>query len=128
MENGKQEQEETGKKNFLKKAKKLVSKADDAIDENVEKLKKSKAFEKVTDAMNLAGDYVEEKVESVKQGKLKQKLDEIADKAEDLAGENISKAKVAGKKIAGKAADKLENIAKDIRNKTKDDPKTDNPA
>ncbi|MCX6302601.1 MAG: hypothetical protein NTW82_10490 [Bacteroidia bacterium] len=50
---------------LLDKAKKLIGKADDFIDENVEKVIKSKAFESVADAMDKAGDYVEDKVEDI---------------------------------------------------------------
>ena len=120
-DNSKKEPVESKDEGFLDKAKKIAEKADDFIDENVEKLKKTKAFESVTGAMDKAGDYVEEKVEEIKQGKMKEKLEAFADKAEVKAEEKLSKAKEAGKKFAGKAADKLEDIADGIRNKTKDD-------
>ena len=120
-DNSKKEPVKPEDEGLLDKAKKIAEKADDFIDENVEKLKKSKAFESVTGAMDKAGDYVENKVEEAKQGKLKEKLQAFADKAEDKAAGELSKAKEAGKKFAGKAANKLEDIAEEIRNKTKND-------
>lgn len=127
-DNSKKEPVKPEEEGFLGKAKKLVDKADDLIDENVEKLKKSKAFESVTGAMDKAGDYIGNKVEEVKQGKIKEKLGAFAGKAEVKAEEEISKAKEAGKKFAGKAADKLEDIADEIRKKTKDDKTPEKPA
>src|SRR5512133_3587677 len=87
---------------FLDKAKKLVDKADDFIEENVEKVKKSKAFESVAETFDKAGDFVEDKIEDLKKSNVKEKLETLADKAEDKADETISKAKVLGKKLANK--------------------------
>jgi gas vesicle protein len=95
-EDTKKEPEKPEEKGWAEKAKKLIDKADDFIDENVDKVKKSKAF-----------------------GKVK----ETVDKAEDEAKEKLSKAKEFGKKVAAKTADKLDDLAEDIRNKTKDDKK-----
>ncbi len=127
-DNSKKEPVESEDEGLLGKAKKIVEKADDFIDENVEKLKKTKAFESVTGAVDKAGDYVDEKVDEIKQGKMKEKLEAFADKAEAKAEEKLSKAKKAGKKFAGKAADKLEDIAAEIRNKAKDDKTPEKPA
>ena len=113
---------------LLDKAKKLIGKADDFIDENVEKVIKSKAFESVADAMDKAGDYVEDKVEDVKNVNIKEKLDEFADKAETETKEKLAKAKEYGRKVAGKTADKLEDIAENIRKKTGEEEKPENPA
>ncbi|MGD0340763.1 MAG: hypothetical protein ABSA76_03530 [Bacteroidales bacterium] len=127
-DNSKKEPVKPEDEGLLDKAKKFAEKADDFIDENVEKLKKSKTFESVTGAMDKAGNYVENKVKEAKDGKIKEKLEALADKAEAKAEEEMSKAKVAGKKLAGKAADKLEDIAGEIRKKTKDDKAPEKPA
>lgn len=113
---------------LLDKAKKLIGKADDFIDENVEKVKKSKAFESVADAMDKAGDYVEDTVEGIKNANVKEKLDAFADKTEAETMEQLAKAKQYGKKIADKAADRLEDLAENIRKKTSEEEKPENPA
>ncbi len=106
------------KESLLDKARKLADKADDFIDENVEKLKQSEAFKSVTDAMDKAGNFVEDKIEDIKSGKTEEKIKEIKGKAEEEVKETLSKAKQKGKKLASKAADKLEDIAENIRKKT----------
>lgn len=127
-DNSKKEPVEPKEESLLDKAKRLAEKADDFIDENVEKLKKTKAFESVSGAVDKAGDYVEEKVAEVKQGKMKDKLHAFADKAEAKAEEELAKAKEAGKKLADKTAKKLEDLADDLRNKAKDDKTPEKPA
>jgi ElaB/YqjD/DUF883 family membrane-anchored ribosome-binding protein len=119
-ENVKKEPVKPEKDSFFDRAKKLVDKADDFIDENVEKVKKSKAFESVTESLDKAGDFVEDKVEEIKKANIKEKLETLADQAEDKAEETLSKAKVLGKKLADKTAGKLEDMAENIRNKTKE--------
>ena len=58
------------------------------------------------------------------------KAKKIVDKADDFLDEKAentwSKLKIFGRKVAGKTADKLEDIAKDIKSKTKEDNKTEN--
>lgn len=115
------------KDGLLDKAKKFADKADDFIDENVEKVKQSKAFQSVANAMNKAGEYVEDKVEDIKSGKTEEELKAFAGRAEDKAEETISKAKEKGKKLAAKAADKLENLADKIRKRTGEDNRQENP-
>lgn len=114
------------KDGLLDKAKKFADKADDFIDENVEKVKQSKAFQSVANAMDKAGEYVEDKVEDIKSGKTEEELKAFAGRAEDKAEETISKAKEKGKKLAAKAADKLENLADKIRKRTGEDNKQEN--
>jgi ElaB/YqjD/DUF883 family membrane-anchored ribosome-binding protein len=108
------------KEGLLEKAKKFVEKADDFIDENVEKVKKSDAFGAVSDQFDKAGHFVEEKIGEIKKENLKEKLDTVAGQAEIKAKETLSKAKDLGKEIANKTAGKLEDIADNIRSKTKD--------
>ena len=99
-EETKQQPVEPEEEGWAEKAKKLIDKADDFIDENVEKVKKSKAFGEIKDSL---------------------------DKAEGEAKDTISKAKEFGKKVAAKAADKLDDLAEDIRKKTKDEQKPEDP-
>jgi ElaB/YqjD/DUF883 family membrane-anchored ribosome-binding protein len=124
-ENMKNEPVKPEEESFLDKAKKLVDKADDFIDENVDKVMKSKAFESVADTFDKAGDFVEDKIEDIKKANLKEKFEALADQAEDKAEETLSKAKVLGKKLADKTAGKLEDIAENIRNKTQEEKKPD---
>lgn len=125
-ENVKNEQVKPEEEGLLDKAKKLVNKADDFIEENVEKVIKSKAFESVAESFDKAGDYVEDKIEDIKKANVKEKLETFADKAEDKAEEALSKAKVLGKKLANKAAGKLGDFAENIKNKTKEEEKPEN--
>jgi hypothetical protein len=111
---------------LMDKAKKLVDKADDFIEENVEKVKKSKAFESLAESFEKAGGYVEDKIEEIKQGGVKEKLEAVADKAEEKAEETLSRLKDLGKKAADKTADKLEDIAGNIRTMTNKDNKPEN--
>jgi ElaB/YqjD/DUF883 family membrane-anchored ribosome-binding protein len=126
-EETKKEPEKPEEKGWAEKAKKLIDKADDFIDEKVDKIKNSKTYESVTGALDKAEDYVEDKIEEVKSGEAKEKLKSFADKAEDEAKEKLSKAKEFGKKIAAKTADKLDDLAENIRNKSKDDMKPEDP-
>jgi hypothetical protein len=122
-EEKKQEPVEPKKEGFLDKAKKLVNKADDFIDDKVEDVKKSEAFKKVHDAIDKAEDYVEDKIEDIKESGAKEKLEAFADKTEVKAEETMSKLKQFGKKVAGKAADKLEDIAENLKKKSADENK-----
>jgi ElaB/YqjD/DUF883 family membrane-anchored ribosome-binding protein len=126
-EETKKEPEKPEEKGWAEKAKKLIDKADDFIDENVDKVKKSKAFGKVKETVDKAEDYVEDKVNEVKSGEAKEKLKAFAEKAEVEAKEKLSKAKEFGKKVAAKTADKLDDLAENIRNKSKDDIKPEDP-
>ena len=122
-ENVKKDPISSEEEGFLEKAKKLVGKADDFIDENVDKVMKSKAFESVAETFDKAGDFIEEKIEDIKKANVKEKLETLADKAEDKADETLIKAKDLGKKLANETAGKLEEIAENIRSKTKEEKK-----
>jgi len=119
---GPEEPEDEG---LLDKAKKLIDKADDFIEEKVEQVKQSKPFESVAEALDKAGDYVEDKVEDIKNAGIKEKLEAFADKTGDAVEEKVSKAKEAGKKLANKAADKLDDIAENLRKRAKDEKTTE---
>ena len=125
-DNTKKEPVEPEKEGLFDKARKLADKADDFIDENVEKVKKSKAFESVAGAFDKAGDYIEDKVDDIKNTNFKEKLESFSDKAEEEAKEKLARAKEKGKNIAGKAADKLEDLAEGIRKKAGQDKKPEN--
>jgi hypothetical protein len=126
-ENEKKEPVKPEEEGLLDKAKKLIKKADELIDEKVEQMKKSKAFESVSSAADKAGDYVDDKLKEIKTGEAKEKIKAFADKTESEAKEKLSKAKEFGKKVADKVADKLDDIADDIRNKNKGPEKPENP-
>ncbi len=110
-----------GEESLSEKAKKLVDKADDFIEEKAEQVKKSKAYGEVTEAFDKAEDFIEKKVEDLKQKGVKETIADLADKADDKAEEAISKLKDLGKKVAYKTADKLGDLAENIKNKTRDD-------
>lgn len=122
------EKKEPEKESLIDKAKKLADKADDFIDEKVEQMKQSEAFKSVSDALDKAGDFVEDKIEEIKSGETEEKLKAFAGKAEEKAGETLSRAKQAGKKLADQAADKLEDLAENIRKKAGEDKKPEEPA
>jgi hypothetical protein len=108
---------------LFEKTKKFIDKANDYIDEKSEDLKKSKTLESVANAIDKAEDYVEDKIEDIKKVNVKAELENFQEKTDSKANEKIAKAKKFGKKVAGKVADKLENFAKDIKNRTKDEEK-----
>jgi hypothetical protein len=125
-ENTKNEQTKPDKESLLDKAKKLADKADDFLDEKVGEIKETEAFKKVASTLDKAEDYVEERIEDIKQSGVKEKLEELADKTENKAEEALSKLKEFGKKASDKTADKLEEIAKNIRIKSEEDKKSEN--
>jgi hypothetical protein len=106
------------KESFLDKAKKLFRKADDFVDDKVDDVKKSEAFKKVKETYDKAEDYVEDKIEDIKESGVKEKLEAFADKVEDKTEDTVAKMKEFGKKAAVKTADKLEDIAENIKKKT----------
>jgi hypothetical protein len=75
------------------KAKNFINKADDAFDDSVAKVKKSKAFGSVTKAFKKAGDFVEDKMDDFEKSEIKGKLEKLADKAEDKFEAFTSKGK-----------------------------------
>jgi len=120
-ENKKTDPASPQEESFLDKAKKLADKADDFLEEKAEKIKKSKAFGSVSEAIDKAEDFVEDKIEDIKKSGAKEKLESFADKAEDKAEGALSKLKEFGKKVAGKTADKLEDIAENLKKKSGED-------
>ena len=125
-ENKTQEPVEPKKESLLDKAKKLFHKADDFVDDKVEDAKRSEAFKKVHDALDKAEDYVEDKIEEIKESGVKEKLEKFADKVEVKAEDTVTKVKEFGKKAADKTADKLEDIAANLKKKTDDPEKPEN--
>jgi len=119
-----QEKDKAGKpekESLLDKAKKIVDKADDFLDEKIEQAKKSETFDKVSDAIEKAEDFVGEKIEEFKKSETREKIESLADKAEDKADDAISKLKEFGKKVAGKTADTLDDIADNLRKKSSEE-------
>ncbi|MCU0409320.1 MAG: hypothetical protein MUD02_10270 [Bacteroidales bacterium] len=96
-----------GEESLIEKAKKLVDKADDFIEEKAEQVRKSKAYGEVTEAFDKAEDFIEKKVEDLKQKGVKETIADLADKADDKAEEAISKLKDLGKKVAYKTQGRL---------------------
>jgi len=119
-EETKKEPEQPQKEGWKEKVKKFFKKTDDLIDEKVEQVKKTKVYEDVKQAAKKAEDFVEDKIEDIKESGIKEKLNEFADKAESEAKEHFGKAKEFGKKVAGKTADKLDDIAENLRKKSQD--------
>lgn len=114
------------KESLLDKAKKLFRKADDFVDDKVDDVKKSEAFKKVKETYDKAEDYVEDKIEDIKESGVKEKLEAFADKVEDKTEDTVAKMKEFGKKAAVKTADKLEDIAENIKKKTGGEEKPEN--
>ncbi len=125
-ENKPQEPVKPKKENLLDKVKKLFGKADDFVDEKVDDVKKSEAFKKVRETYEKAEDYVEDKIEDIKESGVKEKLEAFADKVEDKTEDTVAKMKEFGKKAAVKTADKLEDIAENIKKRTGDEEKPEN--
>ena len=122
-ENKTQEPVKPKKESLLDKAKKLFGKADDFVDDKVDDVKKSEAFKKVKETYDKAEDYVEDKIEDIKESGVKEKLEAFADKVEDKTEDTVAKMKEFGKKAAVKTADKLEDIAENIKKRTGDEEK-----
>jgi hypothetical protein len=80
-ENEKNEPVKPEEEGLMDKAKRLIGKADEFIEENVEKVVQSKAFESVAETLDKAGDFVEDKIEDIKKTDLKEKLGTFADEA-----------------------------------------------
>lgn len=76
-EETKKEPVEPKEEGWAEKAKKLIDKTDDFIDEKVDKVKKSKAFSEFKESLDKAEEYVDDKIEDIKKT--------TADKLEDLA-------------------------------------------
>ncbi|MCU0460887.1 MAG: hypothetical protein MUF36_02545 [Bacteroidales bacterium] len=72
--------------------------------------------EKAKKLIDEADDFIDEKVDKVKKSKAFGEIKDSLDKAEEF-----------GKKVAVKAADKLEDLAEGIRKKTQDEPKPEEP-
>ena len=92
-EEAKKEPVEPKEDGWAEKAKKLIDKADDFLDEKVDKVKKSKAFGEFKESLDKAEEYVDDKIENIKKT----------------------------------TAEKLEDLAEDIRKKTKDEQKPEYP-
>ena len=117
-EKAKKDPVDTGKGGFKNKAKKLAEKADDFLDEKMEKVEKSKAYESVSEVLDKAEEFIGDKVDDIHKSSTKEKLETFADKTEDKAKKTFSKLKDLGRKLADKTADKLEDIADNIKERT----------
>jgi predicted metal-dependent hydrolase len=84
---------------------------------------KESLLDKAKKLFRKAEDYVENKIEDIKESGVKEKLEAFADKVEDKAEDTVAKMKEFGKKAATKTADKLEDIAENIKKKTGDEEK-----
>ena len=77
-EETKKEPVEPKEEGWAEKAKKLIDKADDFIDEKVDKVKNSKAFGEIKESLDKAEEYVDKKIEDIRKTTA-DKLDDLAD-------------------------------------------------
>jgi hypothetical protein len=107
---------------LIDKTKAFADKAEDFLEENVEKVKKSETFGKATEMVDKAGDYVEGKVEEFQKGEMGAKFDAFKEKAEDKAADLFSKAKSTMNKMADDVEDAIDSVKEKIAKKgdTKD--------
>ena len=103
---------EEKKENWLDKAKKLADKAEDLIEDQVEKLKKSKVVDKVEDLVEKAGDFVEDKIDDFKKSDIPGKIDDFSEKVEKKASGVIKKAGEIGDKVSEKIEEFGEKLIK----------------
>ena len=117
-ENNKKEpvQPENG---MMDKAKDLLDKAEDMLEESFDKVKKSKAFESVSEAYKKAEDFVEDKIEDFEKSGTKEKLESMADNAGEKANNAFRKIKDLGKDLAEKAEAKIEEMSGKSKGKPK---------
>jgi len=105
---------------FLNKIKNLAKKAEDVIENEVEKLKESGVVDKISDQMDKTGEYVDGKIEEFKKSDIPDKVDDFVEKTERKAGEVIKKVQVAGDKVS----EKVEEVIDHIKNRPKPKDKT----
>lgn len=110
MEENKTVQPEEKKDDLGSKAKEVVNKAEDLIEDSVEKIKSSETFGKIAGFFDKVEDFIEKKVDEVKESGIIDKIEDFAEKAEDKAGEALKKAKDAGAVISNKFKEAVEEI------------------
>jgi ElaB/YqjD/DUF883 family membrane-anchored ribosome-binding protein len=84
---------------LIGKSKDLADKAEDYLEETVEKVKRSDAFGKISGLFDKVENFMEEKSEEFHSGEMGAKFETLKDKAEDQAGEILKKVREAGSKI-----------------------------
>lgn len=98
------------KDDFYEKTKKLAEKAENLIEKQVEKLKKSGVIDDVEGYINKTGDFVEGKIDQFKKSDIPDKVDNFVEKTGKNAEKVIKKAQIIGDKISGKVEDMVDNI------------------
>ena len=98
------------KEDFFDKFKKFAEKAENMIDEQVDKLQKSGVIDKISDYVDKAGDFAEEKIDQFKKSEYPGKIDNVVKKTEQKAQEVIKKAEDIGEKISDKVEDFIDDI------------------
>jgi ElaB/YqjD/DUF883 family membrane-anchored ribosome-binding protein len=102
---------------LIDKTKAFADKAEDFLEENVEKVKKSETYGKASEMVDKAGDYVEGKIEEFQKGEMGAKFDAFKEKAEDKAEDLYSKAKSAMNKMADDVEDAIDSVKEKIAKK-----------
>jgi geranylgeranyl pyrophosphate synthase len=100
------------KEDFLSKISRLAQKAENLIENEVEKFKESGAVDKISDYIDKTGEYVEGKIEDFKNSDIPDQVDDFVEKTEKKAGEVIKQVQVAGDKLSEKvegAIDKMKD-------------------
>ena len=110
MEEQKKESGDASRK-IIEKAKEFADKAEDMMEDTVEKIRNSETFKK-------AENFIEEKMDELEESNISEKLKKFADQIEDKAEDLLEKAKVQGKKIADKADDLADDVADRFRRNT----------
>lgn len=106
-------QAEEKKDDLMSKAKEVADKAEDFIEDSVEKIKNSGTFGKIAGFFDKVEDFIDEKVDQVKESGIIDKIEDYAEKAEDKAEAAFKKAKEAGTIISSKFKEAVDEIKTD---------------
>lgn len=95
---------------LMGKGKDFVDKAEDCLEETVEKVKHSDAFGKIAGLFDKVEDFMENKSEEFHKGEMGAKFETFKEKTEDQAGELLRKVKEAGRKIGDQVDETIDSF------------------
>jgi hypothetical protein len=95
---------------LIGKGKDFADKAEDFFTENVNKLKSSDLFGKISGAFEKARDTIEDKAEEFQRGEMGAKFETFKGKTEDQVNEFARKAKEAGLRIGDQVDEAIDSL------------------
>ncbi|MFA4864976.1 MAG: hypothetical protein WC605_14550, partial [Bacteroidales bacterium] len=104
-------------KGLFNKAKTLLNKADDYVEDKVKQVRKSKAFGAAKGTLKNVESYVEGAMDDYEKSGTRKKIDKALVKAEKKAVRAFKKVEKLRKKIASKAEDRLDKITGKTKSK-----------